>query len=43
MTYSDIINEIFTALPMYHKVGSSAYKEGLENIEALAAIVGNPE
>ena len=28
---------------MYHKVGSSAYKEGLENIEALAAIVGNPE
>ena len=43
MTYTDIINEIFTALPMYHKVGSSAYKEGLENIEALAAIVGNPE
>lgn len=43
MTYSQIIDEIFTALPMYHKVGSSAYKEGLENIEALAAIVGNPE
>ena len=43
MTYSKIIEEIFTALPMYHKVGSSAYKEGLENIEALAAIVGNPE
>ncbi len=43
MTYNEIINEIFTALPMYHKVGSSAYKEGLENIEALAAIVGNPE
>lgn len=43
MTYSQIVNEIFTALPMYHKVGSSAYKEGLENIEALAAIVGNPE
>lgn len=43
MTYNEIINEIFTALPMYHKVGSSAYKEGLENIENLAAIVGNPE
>lgn len=43
MTYSQIINEFFSALPMYHKVGSSAYKEGLENIEAIAAIVGNPE
>ena len=43
MNYQQIIDEIFTALPMYHKVGSSAYKEGLENIEALAAIVGNPE
>ncbi|MCR4964664.1 MAG: bifunctional folylpolyglutamate synthase/dihydrofolate synthase [Bacteroidales bacterium] len=28
---------------MYHKVGTSAYKEGLENIEALLAIIGNPE
>ena len=43
MNYQQIIDEIFTALPMYHKVGSSAYKEGLENIEALAAIAGNPE
>ena len=43
MNYTDIINDIFTALPMYHKVGSSAYKEGLENIEELAGIVGNPE
>lgn len=28
---------------MYHKIGSAAYKEGLENIEALLTIVGNPE
>ncbi len=28
---------------MYHKVGSAAYKEGLENIEALLAAIGNPE
>lgn len=28
---------------MYHKIGSAAYKEGLENIEALLHIVGNPE
>lgn len=43
MTYDDIINQIFTALPMYHKVGSSAYKEGLENIETLTVLIGNPE
>ncbi len=28
---------------MYHRVGSSAYKEGLENIETLADITGHPE
>ena len=27
---------------MYHKIGSLAYKEGLENIETLAEIAGNP-
>ena len=43
MNYQDILNNIFTALPMYHKVGSSAYKEGLENIEELVEIVGHPE
>jgi dihydrofolate synthase/folylpolyglutamate synthase len=28
---------------MYHRIGSSAYKEGLENIEQLAEMAGNPE
>lgn len=41
--YKQIIDKIFQAYPMYHKIGSSAYKEGLENIEALLKIVGNPE
>ena len=41
--YNKILDEIFHAYPMYHKVGSSAYKEGLENIEALLSIIGNPE
>ena len=40
MTYPEILDNIFTALPMYHRIGSSAYKEGLENIEALISIVG---
>jgi dihydrofolate synthase/folylpolyglutamate synthase len=43
MKYADILKHIFTAYPMYHKVGISAYKEGLENIEALAAVTGHPE
>ncbi|MBR4135900.1 MAG: bifunctional folylpolyglutamate synthase/dihydrofolate synthase [Bacteroidales bacterium] len=41
--YNEILNDIFQRYPMYHKVGSSAYKEGLENIEALLSIIGNPE
>jgi dihydrofolate synthase/folylpolyglutamate synthase len=41
--YNSLLEEIFHAYPMYHKVGTSAYKEGLENIEALLQIVGNPE
>jgi dihydrofolate synthase/folylpolyglutamate synthase len=28
---------------MYHRIGSAAYKEGLENIENLAAMAGHPE
>ena len=42
-TYHEILENIFSAYPMYHKVGSSAYKEGLENIEALLDIIGNPQ
>lgn len=42
-SYQEILDRIFTAYPMYHKVGSAAYKEGLENIEALLDIIGNPQ
>ena len=41
--YHEILERIFSAYPMYHKVGSAAYKEGLENIEALLEIIGNPQ
>jgi len=43
MTYSEILTHIFSSFPMYHRIGSVAYKEGLENIEQLAAMTGNPE
>jgi dihydrofolate synthase/folylpolyglutamate synthase len=42
-SYQEILDRIFSAYPMYHKVGSAAYKEGLENIEALLDIIGNPQ
>ena len=41
--YPSLLEKIFKAYPMYHKIGSAAYKEGLENIETLAEITGNPE
>ncbi|MDX9891663.1 MAG: folylpolyglutamate synthase/dihydrofolate synthase family protein [Bacteroidales bacterium] len=43
MNYDQILEKIFNSFPMYHKIGSSAYKEGLENIEILAAITNHPE
>ncbi|MDR2970720.1 MAG: bifunctional folylpolyglutamate synthase/dihydrofolate synthase [Bacteroidales bacterium] len=43
MTYPEILAHIFQSYPMYHRIGSAAYKEGLENIELLAAMAGNPE
>ena len=43
MTYPEILDYIFQSFPMYHRIGSAAYKEGLENIEFLAAMAGNPE
>jgi dihydrofolate synthase/folylpolyglutamate synthase len=43
MSYPEILTHIFQSFPMYHRIGSAAYKEGLENIEQLAVMAGNPE
>jgi dihydrofolate synthase/folylpolyglutamate synthase len=43
MTYPEILTHIFQSFPMYHRIGSDAYKEGLENIEQLATVAGHPE
>jgi dihydrofolate synthase/folylpolyglutamate synthase len=43
MTYPEIIAHIFQSFPMYHRLGSVAYKEGLENIEQLAEMASHPE
>ncbi len=42
MKYQEILDKIFTSYPMYQRVGSSAYKEGLENIEFLDELCGHP-
>ncbi len=42
MNYQTILEKIYTAYPLYQKLGISAYKEGLENIEAIDAICGHP-
>lgn len=41
--YEKITEHIFQCLPMYHKIGSAAYKEGMENIDALMDILNHPE
>ena len=41
--YNLLLKKIFSSYPMYHRIGSAAYKEGLENIEQLALITGNPQ
>ena len=35
MTYEETINYLYNSVPMFQKVGASAYKEGLDNSHAL--------
>ena len=43
MTYTEAIEWLFVQLPMYQKVGKSAFKADLQNIEKLTTYLGNPE
>ncbi len=42
MNYEETIEYLFNSTPMFHKVGSAAYKEGLENTYALDEHFGHP-
>ncbi|MBD8388340.1 folylpolyglutamate synthase/dihydrofolate synthase family protein [Dysgonomonas sp. BGC7] len=42
MTYQETIEYLFNQLPVYQKVGGSAYKEGLDNSLALDNYFGHP-
>lgn len=42
-TYSEVISYLYSRLPMYQRVGSAAYKPGLDNIKALCEALDNPQ
>lgn len=43
MTYQQTVEWMFQQLPMYQRVGNSAFKKDLSNTLKLAAHIGNPE
>lgn len=43
MNYAESISFLYAQLPVFHREGSKAYKPGLDNIEALCELMGNPE
>jgi dihydrofolate synthase/folylpolyglutamate synthase len=43
MTYSETIEYLYTQLPLFTRVGASAYKANLDNTIELCARLGNPE
>jgi dihydrofolate synthase/folylpolyglutamate synthase len=43
MTYQETLDYLFNALPMFQRVGASAYKADLTNTIALCAHLGNPQ
>ncbi|MCU0445184.1 MAG: bifunctional folylpolyglutamate synthase/dihydrofolate synthase [Microscillaceae bacterium] len=43
MNFQETIAYLFARLPMFQRVGASAYRPGLENILALCDYLGNPQ
>ncbi|MBA4298618.1 dihydrofolate synthase / folylpolyglutamate synthase [Algoriphagus alkaliphilus] len=43
MTYPETLDYLFNSLPMFQRVGASAYKSDLNNTLALCKFLGNPE
>lgn len=42
MTYQETLDFLYAQLPMFHRIGSAAYKKDLTNTVALCAHLGNP-
>ncbi len=43
MTYQEALDFLYTQLPMYQKVGKSAFKKDLTNTIKLCELLGNPQ
>jgi dihydrofolate synthase / folylpolyglutamate synthase len=43
MNYDEVIEYLYSQLPMFHRIGPAAYKPGLDNTLALLHLVGNPQ
>jgi dihydrofolate synthase/folylpolyglutamate synthase len=43
ISYQEILDYMYAQLPMFHRIGSAAYKADLDNTIALCARLGNPE
>ncbi len=43
MTYSETLEYLFSQLPMYSRIGASAYKEDLHNSIAICEALDNPQ
>jgi len=43
MTYQEVTDFLFNQFPQFQKVGSTAYKPGLDTIKALCKLLGNPQ
>lgn len=42
MSYDEVLDYLYSALPMFHRIGPAAYKPDLSNTVALCNIIGNP-
>src|SRR6201993_3424516 len=43
MNYAETLNYLYAQLPMFTRVGSSAYKANLDNTIALCKLLNNPQ
>ncbi|HXH19202.1 MAG TPA: hypothetical protein VNJ07_08980, partial [Chitinophagales bacterium] len=43
LTYNRAIKHLYSQLPMYQRIGASAFKKDLTNITALCEMLGNPQ
>ncbi len=43
MSYTEIMDYMYSRLPMFHRIGPPAYKPDLKNAIALCELLGNPQ